>query len=76
VLQAQFTTVRYPVLTWSQDQTLEVMNACVMMHNMIIGSEHKSPMNANVDPYECHGSLVVVDRELLTVFSDFLAMHA
>jgi hypothetical protein len=52
------------------------MNACVMMHNMIIGSEHKSPMNANVDPYECHGSLVVVDRELLTVFSDFLAMHA
>jgi hypothetical protein len=30
---------------------VESDETCVMLHNMIIEIEHKSPMNANVDPY-------------------------
>ncbi|KAK1631803.1 hypothetical protein QYE76_006118 [Lolium multiflorum] len=76
VLQAQFAIVRYPALTWSHDQMWEVMQACVIMHNMIIEDDRKNHARSHVGPYECQGPLAEVDHELPADFADFLAMHA
>ncbi|KAK1697729.1 hypothetical protein QYE76_014426 [Lolium multiflorum] len=76
VLQAQFAIVRYPALSWSHDQMWEVMQACVIMHNMIIEDDHKNHARTHVGPYECEGPLAEVDHELPADFADFLAMHA
>ncbi|KAK1647212.1 hypothetical protein QYE76_065017 [Lolium multiflorum] len=75
VLQAQFAIVRYPALSWSHDQMWEVMQACVIMHNMIIEDDRKNHVRSHVGPYECQGPLAEVDHELPD-FADFLAMHA
>ncbi|KAK1662736.1 hypothetical protein QYE76_050895 [Lolium multiflorum] len=76
VLQAQFAIVRYPALSWFHDQMWEVMQACVIMHNMIIEDDRKNHARTHVGLYECQGPLAEVNHELPGDFADFLAMHA
>jgi hypothetical protein len=76
VLQVQFVIIRYPALSWSHDQMWEVMQTCVIMHNMITKDDRKNHIRRHVDPYECQDPLTEADHELPAYFADFLAMHA
>jgi hypothetical protein len=48
----------------------EVMNVCVIMHNMIIESECVAPVNDN-HPYDFQDPLAKVDHELSAEFGLF-----
>ena len=76
VLQAQFAIVRYPALSWSHEQMWEVMQACVIMHNMIIEDDRKTGVRKHVGPYECQGPLAEVDHDVPADIVDYLARHA
>ena len=52
----------------------EVMNACVIMHNMIIESEHANLVD-DPFPYEFQGPLADTDHNVTTDFGEYLAMH-
>jgi hypothetical protein len=73
VLQSRFAVVRYPAQTWSKDQMWEVMNCCVILHNMIIESEKVDPVY-DCEPYINQGPLAVVDHQIPSDWTAYLNM--
>ncbi|KAK1686479.1 hypothetical protein QYE76_047327 [Lolium multiflorum] len=77
ILQQRFAVVRFPAITWSQDQMWEVMNCCVILHNMIIENERKYlvPEVELLQPYHRLGPLAQLDDQVTASWASFLAMR-
>jgi hypothetical protein len=57
-----------------ETQMWETMNACVIIHNMIIEIEREHPV-CDREPYHRQGPLANVDHQVPTAFATFLAMR-
>ena len=73
-LQRRFAIVRYPTQSWSKYQMWEIMTCCVILHNMIIESEHEEQM-FDTEPYYRQGPLTQVDHQLPATWSAYLNMR-
>ena len=70
-----FAIIWYPALTSSRDQMWEVINVCVIKHNIIIESECASPA-IDYQLYDLCGALADVNHHVSAKLDYFLAMHA
>ncbi|KAK1614153.1 hypothetical protein QYE76_019670 [Lolium multiflorum] len=71
---SRFAVVRYPAMTWSKSNMWEVMQCCVILHNMIIESErdHPVPDSEASTPYYRQGPLAEVDHQVPASWTAFL----
>ena len=58
VLQARFAIVRGPARFWDKATLTDIMNACIIMHNLIIEDERdKGRSEPPYDKGDCHTRL-------------------
>ncbi len=75
MLQASFAVVRYPCLSWSLDEMCEIMNACVIMHNMIIEDERDTRKQLVGEVFDFQGPMAHPHPGVPTQYAEFLAIH-
>ncbi|XP_020162102.1 uncharacterized protein [Aegilops tauschii subsp. strangulata] len=73
VLQSQWGIVRYPARTWSTKKFLEVMTACVIMHNMIV--ENERPERIYDQRFQFQGDNVVSEHGGAATFAQITQFH-
>ena len=49
VLQARWAVIRGPAYGWDREQLSDIMNICIIMHNMIVEDEKSEAINTNFD---------------------------
>ena len=72
VLQSRWPIVRHLARCWSIETLGDVMNACVIMHNMIV--EDERPERLNDGPWQYQGDNVVPNGPP-AAYKDFLQFH-
>ena len=75
VLQGRFAVVRYPCLSWSLDEMCEIMNACVIMHNMIIEDERDMRRQLVGEVFDFQGPMANPQPDVPTQYAEFLTIH-
>jgi hypothetical protein len=73
VLRQCFSFFRYPALTWFESQMWDVMNSCVIMHNIIIKSERDEPVHDD-QPFYYQGPFAKAEH-VPQEFGTFLHMY-
>ena len=74
ILQAQFAIVRGPARFWDQEILWYIMNACVIMHNMIIEDERGQDLDYSF--YDLMGQPVQVRRRAERVTRFIASYHS
>jgi hypothetical protein len=73
VLQARFAIVRGPAHFWDKNTLREIMNACIIMHNMIVEDERDEDDEVNeVIRYDDVGEEVRPSRAPTHELQEFL----
>jgi hypothetical protein len=76
VLQARFAIVRGPARFWDKEILREIMNACIIMHNMIIENERDEDDDEElVVHYDDVGEEVTPSRAPIRELQEFLQTH-
>jgi len=73
VFQSRFAIVRGPVRYWDEETLVNIMKACIIIHNMII--EDEGAMNLGFDHEREVNSFISVSRGELPELHDFLQTH-
>ena len=76
VLQARFAIIRGPTRGWNREMLINIMKACIIMHNMIIENERDTD-DANEFEYEQidETSQVQISRDRTIEFMEFIQRH-
>jgi hypothetical protein len=76
VLQARFAIIRGPARGWNRETLINIMKACIIMHNMIIENERDTD-DANEFEYEQIDETpqVQISRERTIEFVEFIQRH-
>ncbi|GKC69605.1 putative harbinger transposase-derived protein [Tanacetum coccineum] len=71
VLQARFAFLRRPCLIWDYEQMGQIMNACIIMHNMIVEDERETYQN--FDPSEFFNDMHTPGNEVVEYSTERIA---
>jgi hypothetical protein len=79
VLQSRFNIVRRPARLWKRKDVVNIMQACVILHNMIVEDEKEMaiiPLDLNENPGASMSLPPEVSNQVNSCFADVLQRNA